>query len=281
MYGYWIAHNPRPRRSVQPAHDVDGEVIVVTGASSGIGQALSLQMAGAGAHVLLVARREQELESLAAQIRDDGGKADVYRTDLSSKSEVSALVDRVLAAHGHVDVLVNNAGLSILRLIADQTDRLHDFERLMAVNYFGPVGLILGFLPSMRARGRGHIVNVLSGAAQTPATGFAAYGASKAALDHLGDCIDAELGPEGISVTNVYMGVVASPMHTSIESFDGMDIFTCEEAAAVVADAVVQRPAAVSMIPIGRMEASFRRMFPEASRVGRRAFAQLATWTQG
>lgn len=280
LYGHWVAHHAGTRRSVQPARAVDGEVIMVTGASSGIGRALSLQLAGAGAHVLLVARREQELKSLAAEIHSLGGKADVYPADLSSNSEVAALVESVLAAHGHVDVLVNNAAHSILRLIGDQVDRLHDFERTMAVNYFGPVALMLGFLPTMRARGGGHVVNVLSVAAQSPATGFAAYGASKAALDYLGQCIDAELGVDGVSVSNVYMGVVASPMVPSLDPYEGMDVFTCDEAAAIVAEAVVERPAAVSVMPLVRAEAALRTIFPEASRVGRRAFAQLAAWTQ-
>jgi NAD(P)-dependent dehydrogenase (short-subunit alcohol dehydrogenase family) len=279
LYGFWSARLATGRRSVQGARSVDGEIIVVTGASSGIGRATSLQLAGEGAHVLLVARREKELEALAAEIRGAGGKADAYPADLSSEDEVAALVERILAANGHVDVLVNNAGMSILRPIGDQVDRLRDFQRTMAVNYFGPVALTLGFLPSMRARGSGHIVNVLSAVAQTPAMGFAAYGASKAALDYVGLCLDAELGGEGVSVSNVYMAIVASPMLASLDSFEGMDIITCDEAAAAVAAAVVERPATVTMIPIARAETIFRAVFPEASRVVRRTFSELASWT--
>src|SRR5205807_6843479 len=114
----------------------------------------------AGATVLLVARRAELLERIADEIRADGGNAFPYPCDVADTEAVGELVSSTLEDHGHVDVVVSNAGLSIRRWISESYGRFHDFERTTNVNYLGPVRLVLGLLPSMRERGSGQIVNV-------------------------------------------------------------------------------------------------------------------------
>ena len=130
-----------------------------------------------------MARNVEKLEEVRAEIVAAGGTAYVYAADLADMESVDRLVERVLADHRDVDMLVNNAGRSIRRSIALSYDRFHDFERTMQLNYFGAVKLIIGLLPHMRERGSGHIVNISSIGVQTNPPRFSAYVASKAALD--------------------------------------------------------------------------------------------------
>ena len=163
---------------------VDGKVVLVTGASYGIGKSTARKLAAAGATVLLVARSGDRLEELEQEMSKAGGTAYAYPADLSEPESVDALASEVLERHDHVDVLVNNAGKSIRRSIDLSYDRFHDFERTIWVNYLGPVKLVLALLPSMRARGEGHIVNVsTSGVRMPPAPRWSAYVASKSAFD--------------------------------------------------------------------------------------------------
>ncbi|MDX5298321.1 MAG: SDR family NAD(P)-dependent oxidoreductase, partial [Gammaproteobacteria bacterium] len=151
----WLT-NPRGRNDLQAlTRAVRGKVVMVTGASFGIGEATAKRLAAAGARVLLVARTQEKLERVADDIHRAGGQAVVYTADLSKPAEAEALAQRVLAEQGAVDILLNNAGRSIRRSIHASYDRFHDFERTMAINYLGPVQLVLGLLPSMRARGQG------------------------------------------------------------------------------------------------------------------------------
>ena len=128
---------------------VNGKVVLITGASFGIGEATAQRMAAMGAIVVLVARSADKLEQVATAIRATGGKAFTYTTDLSKPDEAKKLAEDVLRDHGYIDVLINNAGRSIRRSISLSVDRFHDFERTMAINYLGPVQLVLSLLPSM------------------------------------------------------------------------------------------------------------------------------------
>src|SRR5262249_2393990 len=128
---------------------VKDKVVVVTGASSGIGKATALKLAAAGAKVILVARGEAKLLDTRKEIDACGGKAWIYTCDVSDMASCDALVAKVLADHQGCDYLVNNAGRSIRRGIMSSLDRFHDFERTMQLNYFGALRLIMGFLPKM------------------------------------------------------------------------------------------------------------------------------------
>ena len=142
--------------------DLHGRTVLVTGASAGVGRAVARHAAARGATVLLVSRTRETLAEVRDAIVDVGGTAHVHPADLSVTDEVDQLASEVLREHGHVDVLVNNAGRSIRRSVRASVDRLHDVERLLALNYVGAVGLTLGLLPSMLERREGHVVNVSS-----------------------------------------------------------------------------------------------------------------------
>src|SRR3546814_4978779 len=153
-----------------------------TGASSGIGEATAYAGAQGGARVVLVARRADELKRVVTAIEEAGGEAEAHVVDLTDGAAVDAMIVQVLEG-GRVDYLVNNAGRSIRRSLELSYDRMHDFERTMAINYFGPVRLILGLLPAMREQGFGHVVNVVTWGVQIRAPKLAAYIAPKTARD--------------------------------------------------------------------------------------------------
>ncbi|HET6153489.1 MAG TPA: SDR family NAD(P)-dependent oxidoreductase, partial [Marmoricola sp.] len=218
-----------------------GRTVLVTGASSGIGEATARAVASRGGTVLLVARRAEELERVRAGITADGGTASAYICDLVEPAAVDALVVQVLADHGAVDMLVNNAGRSIRRSLEYSYDRIHDFERTMAVNYFGPVRLTMGLLPAMVERENGQVINISSWAAMLHPARFSGYTASKAALEAWSDCVQGEVLDDGIVFTNVRMPLVRTPMITPTKLYSRMPALTMGQAADVVCDAVVSR----------------------------------------
>ncbi len=232
--------NPFADRSLRGA--VEGRRVLITGASSGIGEALALRVARNGARVLLVSRTQTNLEEVKAEIEAAGGIAHVHPCDLSDSDDIKRMADEVLAEHGGVDLLVNNAGRSIRRSIANSYDRLHDFERLVELNYLGAVALILKVLPGMRAQGSGHIVNVSSMGVQINTPRFSAYIASKAALDAFSRSIASEIVDDGVSITTVYMPLVRTPMIAPTAHYDAMPSISPEEAATMIAKAIVNKP---------------------------------------
>jgi NAD(P)-dependent dehydrogenase (short-subunit alcohol dehydrogenase family) len=216
--------------------------VVVTGASSGIGAATARAVADRGARVVLVARRSAELEAVREEIAAAGGSASIHVCDLTDGEAVDALVAEVLDEHGAVDYLVNNAGRSIRRSLELSFDRFHDFERTMAVNYFGPVRLTMGLLPAMRAQRFGHVVNILSWGVQLPVPKFAAYLASKTALDTWSRVAAREFYADGVTFTNVRLRNVLTPMLISDDKRDEAIALTPEQAAARIVRALEDRP---------------------------------------
>ena len=240
LWRYWEQHLDPDRPGARELSDiVKDRVVMVTGASSGIGRATAIRFATAGARVLLVARSTDKLEDVRREIEANGGAATVYTADLSDMDQCRSLIPKVLEAHGGVDALINNAGRSIARSIADSSDRLHDFQRSMAINYFGPIALMLGFLPGMRERKFGYVVNVLSAGAQMHTPLSAAYSSSKAALDTASNSIRGEVSYDNVFVSNIYMGLVHTPMSSDTLTFDNMQGLTPEQAADQIADAIV------------------------------------------
>ncbi len=221
---------------------VAGKRIMVTGASSGIGEATALQIGKAGGHVLLVARSEEKLADIAAQVVEHGGTASVHTADLSSEEDLARMSAEVLEEHGGVDILVNNAGRSIRRSVKFSYERQHDFERTMELNYLAPVRLLLAFLPGMREEGFGHIVNVSSASVQVRTPRFAAYTASKAALDAFSDCAAAELTHSGIVFSTVSMPLVRTPMIEPTAHYANFPSLSPAQAADRVCKAIVLRP---------------------------------------
>jgi NAD(P)-dependent dehydrogenase (short-subunit alcohol dehydrogenase family) len=225
---------------------VDGKVVLVTGASSGIGRATALQLGAAGAVVLLVARSADLLEAVRDEVTAGGGAAHAYPCDLVDLDAVDSLVKQVLETHHHVDVVVNNAGLSIRRKVKHSVDRFHDFERPMALNYFAAVRLVSGLLPTMVERQSGQVVNISSWAVQVRPSRFSGYTASKAALEAWSDCVQGEVLDEGIVFTNIRMPLVRTPMIEPTKIYRRIPALSPEEAAAVVCDAIVSRSRRVS-----------------------------------
>lgn len=245
----WYLSGPLPvRRPVAAPEPIAGRLILITGASSGIGRAAAMCLARQGATILLVARRDAELASLCEEIVRSGGKA-VYRTcDLSVRDQVDELVRWVRDEHGGVDILVNNAARSMRRPVPQSFERLDDFERAMAVNFFGPVHLTMGLLPGMLSRGSGHVVNVGTWTVPVGASPrFAAYHSSKAALAGFGRCMDAELARRGVRVTTVHYPLVHTAMSAPTERYRALPGLTPDAAARWIATAIRYRP--VRIVP--------------------------------
>jgi NAD(P)-dependent dehydrogenase (short-subunit alcohol dehydrogenase family) len=161
---------------------------------------------------------------------------------------VDRMVAAVLAEHGGVDMLVNNAGRSIRRSIALSYDRLHDVERTIAINYVAPVRLILGLLPQMVERGDGHVVNILTWGVQVKAPKFAAYIASKVALDVFSRIAGRELYGDGVTFTNIRLSLVRTDMIGPTEVYRRSPAMSSEQAAAKVVRALEDRPVTVNTL---------------------------------
>ena len=230
---------------------VAGKVVLVTGASSGIGRAASVRFAAAGATVLLVARSEDLLTELVEEITAARGTAYAYPCDLTDLEQVDALVTKVLDRHDHVDVLVNNAGMSIRRKVRHSVDRFRDFERPMQLNYFAAVRLTMGLLPTMVERESGQVVNISSWAAVLRPARFSGYAASKAALEAWSDSVQGEVLDDGVVFTNVHMPLVRTPMIAPTKLYRRMPALTVDQAANVVCDAVISRSRRVTPLVAG------------------------------
>jgi NAD(P)-dependent dehydrogenase (short-subunit alcohol dehydrogenase family) len=225
---------------------VKDRVIVITGASSGIGRATALKMAAAGARVVLVARGEEKLLETKKEIESAGGRCWMYTADVSDMASCDALVARVLKEHGACDYLVNNAGRSIRRGVLNSFDRFHDYERTMQLNYFGALRLIMGFLPKMIEQKRGQIINISSIGVLSNAPRFSAYVASKAALDAFAACAASEFLDKGVSFTTINMPLVRTPMIAPTKMYENVPTLSPEQAADLVVEAIVYKPVRIA-----------------------------------
>jgi short-subunit dehydrogenase len=247
IWDYWERNlDPDLFRDRSLSTAVKDKVIVVTGASSGIGREVAKKIGEAGGSVILVARTREKLEELRNEVEEAGGTAHVHPADLSDMDDIDRVADEIIDEHGAVDILVNNAGRSIRRSVEASYDRFHDYERTMQLNYFGAVKLILKLLPHMREQKSGHIINVSSIGVQTNTPRFSAYVASKAALDAFSRCMAPEVVGDGVSVTTVYMPLVRTPMIAPTGIYDAFPTLSPEEAAQLVADAILDKPKRVA-----------------------------------
>ena len=225
---------------------VRNKVVLITGGSSGIGLSTAQRVAEAGATTIIVARGEEELFKARDAMKKDGGKVFAYTADLADMASCDALVKQVLDEHGHVDVLINNAGRSIRRSIEASYDRFHDFERTMQLNYFGSIRLIMGFMPKMTERRKGHIINISSIGVLANSPRFSAYVASKAALDAFSRCAQGELSGKGISFTTINMPLVKTPMIAPTKMYDSVPTLSPEEAADLLVKAIIEKPSRIA-----------------------------------
>jgi NAD(P)-dependent dehydrogenase (short-subunit alcohol dehydrogenase family) len=234
------------RPAMKPV-DLDGKRILLTGASSGIGEAAAEQFARRGATVVVVARRQDLLDAVADRITTAGGAAMSMPCDLSDMDAIDALVADVEKRIGGVDILINNAARSIRRPLAESLERWHDVERTMVLNYYGPLRLIRGFAPGMLERGDGHIINVSTWGVMSEASPmFSVYNASKAALGCISRVVETEWGRRGVHSTTLYYPLVATPMIKPTRAYDGLPALTAEEAAEWMITAARTRPVRIA-----------------------------------
>ena len=225
-----------------------GKRVLITGASSGIGEAGAERFAAEGAEVIVVARRADLLDALTQQIADAGGTAAAIPCDLSDLDAVDDLAATVDRRFGGVDILVNNAGRSIRRPLAESLDRWHDVERTMTLNYYSPLRLIRGLAPGMIERGDGHIINVATWGVLSEASPlFGVYNASKAALSAVSRVIETEWSRNGVHSTTLYYPLVSTPMIAPTKAYQGVPALSTGEAAGWMIDAARHRP--VRIVP--------------------------------
>ena len=248
LWDFWERNlDPALHNDTKLREAVVGRTVLITGASSGIGEATALKVAIAGGTPLLVARTRSKLEALKRQIEAHGGTAYVYPCDLNDLEAIDELAKTVTREH-RVDVVINNAGRSIRRSLKLSLNRFHDFERTMQLNYFGCIRLIMGVVPHMVEHGGGHVVNISSIGAQTWPPRFSAYVASKTALDAWTRIVAAEMLGAKVTFTTIHMPLVRTPMIAPTKLYDRVPTITPVEAADLVAKAMVDRPKQINTL---------------------------------
>lgn len=266
LWRYWAEHlDPDRARRDDPAGPLVRKHVIITGASSGIGRASAIAVAERGATVFALARNAEALDDLIAEIRAAGGQAYAFTCDVTDSTSVEHTVKDILGRFGHVDYLVNNAGRSIRRSVIASTDRLHDYERVMAVNYFGAVRMVLALLPHWRERRFGHVVNVSSAGVQANGPKYSAYLPSKAALDAFADVVSTETLSDHITFTNIHMPLVKTPMIVPSRRLNPIPPISPEHAAAMVVRGLVEKPARIDT-PVGTLADFGNYMTPKLSR---------------
>jgi NADP-dependent 3-hydroxy acid dehydrogenase YdfG len=234
--------------------DIKDKVVIITGASSGIGEATAHKLAKAGAKVVLTARREERLKDLANSIENDNGTALVVTGDVTIKEDFEHLVKKTLSEFGTIDALINNAGLMPLSFI--QKLKTDEWEKMVDVNIKGVLNGVAAVVPTMIAEKSGHIINIASSAAHNYFPGGAVYCATKAAVKMFSEGLRQELAPKyGINVTSIEPGAVSTELMDTItdedikEQFKEMQKMTFLEAEDI-ADAIhyaLEQPACANI----------------------------------
>ncbi|GIV79864.1 SDR family oxidoreductase [Litorilinea aerophila] len=198
---------------------LQGQVAIITGGGRGIGAAAATRLAQAGAAVVVTARSQEEIEALASRLRQDGAQAIAVPADVSDPEQVEEVVESALDQFGRVDILVNNAGViwPVEELAETDAD---EWVYNIYVNMIGPFLMARNVLPLMLEQGYGRILNISSGAAQTPIPGLSAYCAAKAGLDMWTRVLALELTGTGVTANVLYPGMVDTDMQSDIRSVD-------------------------------------------------------------
>ncbi len=280
IWDYWERHlDPELFIDRTLKGTVAGKVVLVTGGSSGIGLAAAHKFAEAGAITLICGRDQTKLDEACKEAKAKGYAFIAYAADIADMQDCDRFVQQLIADHGGVDFLINNAGRSIRRAIESSYDRFHDYERTMQLNYFGCLRVTMGLLPGMVEKRKGHVVNISSIGVLTNAPRFSAYVASKAALDAWTRCASSEFADQGVTFTTINMPLVRTPMIAPTQIYNNVPTLAPEEAADMIAQACIFKPVNIAtrlgilgqvmhaLVPrvaqIG-MNASFR-MFPDST----------------
>lgn len=220
------------RRKLKTA--LTDKTILITGASSGIGEQVAYLLADIDVHVILVARREDKLTVIQKDIEKQVAKVSIYQADLRDEVEMSGLLAFIHKLPNGLDVVVSNAGLSINRSIHASLDRYHDFTRTMAINYFAPVGLLLSVIPLL-AKSQGQIINISTvNVLLLPLPKWAAYQASKSAFDTWFRSTAPELNAIGITTTSIYLPLVKTEMIRPTAAYDDVPAMSSEHVAHII-----------------------------------------------
>jgi NAD(P)-dependent dehydrogenase (short-subunit alcohol dehydrogenase family) len=241
---------------------VADRLVLITGASAGIGRATALRLARAGAKVVLTARTLDKLEAAQAEIEAAGGKAYCYTVDIADLEACDQVVARIEQDLGKVDILINNAGRSIRRSVDLAYDRFHDFERTMQLNYFGALRMILRVLPGMTEQKRGHIINISSLGVLNHPPRFSAYVASKSALEAFSICAASEFSDKNIHFTNINMPLVRTEMIAPTKIYQYAPALEVDEAVDLVVEAVINKPKRVAT-GMGKFLSVMGALFPK------------------
>lgn len=247
IWDYWERHlDPDLHTDRSLGGAVSERVVLITGGSSGIGKATAFKVARAGATTVIVARNEERLSEAKGEAAVHGLKLTTYVADLTDPFQCEKFVTQLVSDHGGVDILINNAGRSIRRSIENSYDRMHDFERTMAINYFGALRLTMALLPQMAERGRGHVINISSIGVLANAPHFSAYVASKAALEAWTRCAASEFLDKCVEFTTINMPLVRTPMIAPTKLYEHAPALAPEEAADLVVEAITRQPVRIA-----------------------------------
>ncbi len=221
--------------------EIQGKTILITGASSGIGEQAAYMLADSGAHLVLVARRAEKLEAMKAELEARGARVSVHPADLRNEEQLEGLIAYLRALPDGLDIIVSNAGHSIRRSIFESLDRYHDFARTMALHYSAPVRLLLAMIPVLERR-QGHIIHISTiNTLLIPFPYWAAYQASKAAFDTWFQAVMPELRARGIAATSIYLPLVRTPMIMPTAAYRKLPAMSPQQAARVIGRAICTR----------------------------------------
>lgn len=213
---------------------LEGKTVLITGASSGIGEQLAYMLAGINVHLILSARNEEKLLMMKSKIEKNAAVVSIFVADLRNDEEMDNFLEFIQCLPDGLDYIVSNAGKSIRRSINDSLDRYHDFTRTMAINYFAPVKLLLSTIPLL-GKNHGHVINISTvNALLIPIPYWAAYQASKSAFDTWFRSASPELNAMGISTTSIYLPLVRTPMIKPTAAYDRMPAMSPEHVAKII-----------------------------------------------
>ncbi len=221
----------------QNSAGVVGKVVVITGASSGIGEATARLLARSGAKVVVGARRKERLEALVADIRSEGGTAEYQAVDVANRADVEALVQRAKSVYGRVDVVINNAGVMPLSPLAEL--KVDEWDRMIDVNIKGTLYGIAAGLPVMQKQGSGHIINIASTGGHAVVQTGAVYCATKFAVRAISEGLRLE-SDRGIRVTIISPGVTESELSNSISSEETKKMIDGARAIGIPAESIAR-----------------------------------------
>jgi NAD(P)-dependent dehydrogenase (short-subunit alcohol dehydrogenase family) len=246
LWDYYNRHlDPDKTKEERSDAAFRGKIVLITGGSEGIGFASAKRCVSYGAKVIIAARNQNKLDKARFKLepiaKENGGSVEAVTCNVSDLEECDNLVAYILNQYGYVDILFSNAGLSIRRSISKAIDRFHDYQRTMQTNFFGPLKIVLGLLPSMAERRNGHILYSSTMNTMAPTPWFSAYAASKSALDAIGDSLAGEYADKNIHFTSLKFPLIKTGMLAPTKDYDDIPLASPEFAAQMFVDAVLNK----------------------------------------